>query len=341
MKIHSIGIDLGKTTFHLVALGERGKILLQKKLSHKQLLAFTANLPTSLIGLEACSGSHFLGRALSQQGHEVRLIPAQFVKPFVKSNKNDYLDAEAIAEAVERQNMRFVPIKTEAQLDLQALHRVRARLVSRRTAVINQVRAFLLERGIVFRKGPATLRRHMPEILENGDAQLSPRMRGLLALLWEEWKHLEEQIHSLSGEIETISTNDEACQRLRQIPGVGPLVASATVAAIGNGAAFRKGREFAAWLGLVPRQYSTGGKPRLLGISKRGNPYLRKMFIHGARAAVLRLKREGSLLGAWMNGLEARAPRNVLIVAMANKLARIAWAVLASGEPYRAAVLAA
>lgn len=341
MKIHSIGIDLGKTTFHLVALGERGKILLQKKLSHKQLLAFTANLPTSLIGLEACSGSHFLGRALSQQGHEVRLIPAQFVKPFVKSNKNDYLDAEAIAEAVERQNMRFVPIKTEAQLDLQALHRVRARLVSRRTAVINQVRAFLLERGIVFRKGPATLRRHMPEILENGDAQLSPRMRGLLALLWEEWKHLEEQINSLSGEIETISTNDEACQRLRQIPGVGPLVASATVAAIGNGAAFRKGREFAAWLGLVPRQYSTGGKPRLLGISKRGNPYLRKMFIHGARAAVLRLKREGSLLGAWMNGLEARAPRNVLIVAMANKLARIAWAVLASGEPYRAAVLAA
>lgn len=341
MKIHSIGIDLGKTTFHLVALGERGKILLQKKLSHKQLLAFTANLPTSLIGLEACSGSHFLGRALSQQGHEVRLIPAQFVKPFVKSNKNDYLDAEAIAEAVERQNMRFVPIKTEAQLDLQALHRVRERLVSRRTAVINQVRAFLLERGIVFRKGPATLRRHMPEILENGDAQLSPRMRGLLALLWEEWKHLEEQINSLSGEIETISTNDEACQRLRQIPGVGPLVASATVAAIGNGAAFRKGREFAAWLGLVPRQYSTGGKPRLLGISKRGNPYLRKMFIHGARAAVLRLKREGSLLGAWMNGLEARAPRNVLIVAMANKLARIAWAVLASGEPYRAAVLAA
>ncbi|MBZ5646610.1 MAG: IS110 family transposase [Acidobacteriia bacterium] len=341
MKIRSIGIDLGKTTFHLVALGERGKAIIKKKFSRQQLLSFTANLEPSLIGLEACSGSHFLGRALSLQGHDVRLIPAQFVKPFVKSNKNDYLDAEAIAEAVERQNMRFVPIKTDDQLDLQALHRVRERLVSRRTAVINQIRAFLLERGLTFCKGPATLRRQMPEILENGDQHLSPRMRGLLASLWQEWKQLEEQIGSLSGEIESICASDPACQRLRQIPGVGPLVATAVVAAIGNGAAFGKGREFAAWLGLVPRQYSTGGKPKLLGISKRGNPYLRKMFIHGARAAVLRLKREESPIGRWMNGLEARAPRNVLIVAMANKLARITWAVLSSGEPYRAATVAA
>jgi len=341
MKIRSIGIDLGKTTFHLVALGERGKTVIKKKLSRKQLLSFTANLQPSLIGLEACSGSHFLGRALSQQGHEVRLIPAQFVKPFLKSNKNDYLDAEAIAEAVERENMRFVPIKTEDQLDLQALHRVRERLVSRRTAVINQVRAFLLERGTSFRKGPASLRRQMPEILEDGEAQLSPRMRALLATLWQEWKHLEEQIELLSTEIGSICDGDPACRRLRQIPGVGPLVATAVVAAIGNGAAFRKGREFAAWLGLIPKQYSTGGRTKLLGISKRGNTYLRKMFIHGARAAVLRLKREGSLIGAWMNALEARAPRNVLIVAMANKLARITWAVLSSGEPYRAATVAA
>ena len=341
MQIRSIGIDLGKTTFHLVALGERGQVVIRKKLSRTQLLVFTGNLTTALIGLEACSGSHFLARALEQQGHRVRLIPAQFVKPFLKSNKNDYLDAEAIAEAVERENMRFVPIKTDDQLDLQALHRVRERLVSRRTAVTNQMRAFLLERGMVFRKGPATLRRELPEILENADAQLSARMRGLLALLWREWKELEEQIAALSADIEAICDHDPACQRLRQIPGIGPLVASATVAAIGNGAAFRKGREFAAWLGLVPRQYSTGGKTRLLGISKRGNPYLRKMFIHGARAAVLRLKREGTTIGAWMNGLEARAAKNVLIVAMANKLARIAWAVLSSGEPYRATVTAA
>lgn len=294
MQICSVGIGLGKTTFHLVALGEHGKVLVRKKFSRKQLVAFTANLQTPLIGLEACSGAHFLGRVLQEQGHEVRLIPAQFVKPFVKSNKNDFLDAEAIAEAVERQNMRFVPIKTDDQLDLQALHRVRDRLVSRRTAVINQLRAFLLERGITFRKGPATLRKQMPEILENAEENLSSRMRSLLDLLWQEWKSLDQRVEGLSLEMESISVTDPACQRLRKIPGVGPLVATAIVAAIGNGAAFHKGREFAAWLGLVPRQYSTGGKTKLLGISKRGNLYLRKMLIHGARAAVLRLKRERS-----------------------------------------------
>src|SRR5256884_9631967 len=186
MQIRSVGIDLGKTTFHLVALGDNGKVLLKKKFTQKQLIAFTANMQTCLIGMEACSGSHFLGRALREQGHDVRLIPAQFVRPFVKSNKNDYRDAEAIAEAVERENMRFVPIKTEDQLDLQALHRVRDRLVARRTSVINQIRAFLLERGISFRKGPASLRRQMPEILENADAKLSTSMRRLLAFLWQE-----------------------------------------------------------------------------------------------------------------------------------------------------------
>ncbi len=250
MKIHSIGIDLGKSTFHLVALGEHSSVIIRKKLSRKQLLAFTANLEPALIGMEACSGSHFLGRALSEQGHRVRLIPAQFVKPFLKSNKNDFLDAEAIAEAVERENMRFVPIKTDDQLDLQALHRVRERLVSRRTAVINQIRAFLLERGVTFRKGPASLRRQMPEILENAQTQLSPRIRALLATMWEEWKQLDEQVESF----ETIGSEDPVCQRLREIPGVGPLIASAVVASIGNGAAFHKGREFAAWLGLIPKQ---------------------------------------------------------------------------------------
>ena len=229
MKIQSIGIDLGKTTFHLVALGERGKIVVRKKLSRKQLLAFTANLDPALIGMEACSGSHFLGRALSQQGHDVRLIPAQFVKPFLKSNKNDFLDAEAIAEAAERENMRFVPLKSDDQLDLQALHRVRERLVSRRTAVINQIRAFLLERGITFRKGPSSLRRQMPEILENGDEQLSPRIRSLLAMMWEEWKRLDEQVESFNTQIEAIGSDDPVCQRLREIPGVGPLIASAVL----------------------------------------------------------------------------------------------------------------
>jgi transposase len=336
MQIRSVGIDLGKTTFHLVALDDNGKVLLKRKFTQKQLITFTANLQTSLIGMEACGGAHFLGRALRAQGHEVKLIPAQFVKPFVKSNKNDFLDAEAIAEAVDRQNMRFVPIKTDDQLDLQALHRVRDRLIARRTSVINQLRAFLLERGLVFARSPAKLRERMPEILENAEEDLTPRMRNLLAMLWNEWKDLELQIEEMNDEVERIASSDAACVRLRQIPGIGPLVATAIVAAIGNGAAFHKGREFAAWLGIVPRQYSTGGKARLYGISKRGNNYLRKILIHGARAVVLRSKRDRIAIGGWMTALEARAPRNVLIVATANKLARIAWAVLSSGQDYRA-----
>jgi transposase len=335
MQIHSIGIDLGKTTFHLVALGAAGKVLVKKKFSQKQLLAYTANLQTSLIGLEACSGAHFLGRALRNQGHDVRLIAAQFVKPFVKSNKNDFVDAEAIAEAVERKNMRFVPIKTDDQLDLQAIHRVRDRLVSRRTAVINQIRAFLLERGLVFAKRPAQLKASMADVLENADADLTPMMRNLINVLWSEWKLIEQQLDELNDELERICAADAGCTRIRQIPGIGPVVATAIVAAIGNGAAFHKGREFAAWLGIVPRQYSTGGKTNLLSISKRGNVYLRKILIHGARAAVLRIKRDRAPIGAWLDRLDARAHKNVVVVAMANKLARTAWAVLSSGNDYR------
>ena len=335
MDIASIGIDLGKNTFHLVALNQQGKIVVRKKFSRRQLLAYSANLPVSLIGLEACAGAHFLGAALRDQGHKVRLIPAQFVKPFRKSNKNDFLDAEAIAEAVTRQNMRFVPIKTDDQLDLQALHRVRDRLVQRRTAVINQIRGFLLERGIVFAQGPASLRRQMPLLLEDAEQNLTPRLRTLLAHLWEEWKGLIADVERMAEQIDAIAGADAACRRLRSIPGVGPLVATATVAAIGNGAAFRRGREFAAWLGLVPRQYSTGGKSWLGSISKRGNAYLRRMFVHGARAVLLRVKYDTGGFGRWVRQLEQRAPRNKVIVAVANKLARIAWAVLARGVEYQ------
>jgi transposase len=341
MTIASVGIDLGKTTFHLVALDDHGKVVARSKFSRQQLLAYTANLPNSLIGIEACSGAHFIGAALREQGHDVRLLPAQFVKPFLKSNKNDFLDAEAIAEAVARQNMRFVPIKTDDQLDLQALHRVRDRLVHRRTALINQIRGFLLERGITFAQGPANLRRQMPALLEDAEQKITPRMRNLLAHLWQEWKSLNEEVERVSDEIDSIAAQDAACQRLRQIPGVGPLVATATVAAIGNGAAFRKGREFAAWLGLIPRQHSTGGKARLLGISKRGSIYLRRMFIHGARAMLLRVKYDTGRLGQWAHQLELRAPRNKVVVAVANKLARIAWAVLSTGEEYRNTAIAA
>ncbi len=335
MRIASIGIDLGKTTFHLVALGERSKVLVRKKFSRAQLLAYTAKLPSSLIGLEACAGAHFLGAALREQGHQVRLIAGQFVKPYRKSNKNDFLDAEAIAEAVSKQNMRFVPIKTEEQLDVQATHRVRDRLVQRRTALINEIRGFLLDRGLTFAAQPIHLRKNLPAVIEDAEQNLSPRLRWLLDRLWQEWKQLEIEIQTITDELERVSKEDGLCRRLRQIPGFGPLVSTATVAAIGNGAAFRRGRDFAAWLGVVPRQYSTGGKQKLFGISKRGNLYLRRMLIHGARSVLLRVKYDTGGFGQWVHRLAQRAPRNKVVVAIANKLARIAWAVLSSGQDYR------
>jgi transposase len=335
MHIASIGIDLGKNTFHLVGLGERNKILLRKKLSRAQLLAYTANVPTSLVGLEACSGAHFLGARLREQGHDVRLIPAQFIKPYRKSNKNDFIDAEAIAEAVGKENMRFVPIKSEEQLDVQALHRVRDRLVQGRTALINEIRGFLLERGMTFAVRPTQLRKKLPEVIEDAEQNLSSRLRWLLERLWLEWKQVDHDIQAITEEIERISEENALCRRLRQIPGFGPLVASATVAAIGNGAAFRRGRDFAAWLGVVPRQYSTGGKQKLLGISKRGNVYLRRMLIHGARAVLFRIRYDTAGFGQWVQRLAQRAPRNKVVVAIANKLARMAWAVLSSGREYR------
>jgi transposase len=335
MYIASIGIDLGKTTFHLVALGEHNKVLLRKKFSRPQLLAYTANLPASLVGLEACAGAHFVGAALREQGHEVRLIPAQFVKPYRKSNKNDFLDAEAIAEAVTKQNMRFVQLKTQEQLDWQAMHRVRDRLVQRRTALINEIRGFLLERGITFAAQPIHLRKNLPGVIEDAEQNLSPRLRWLLDHMWQEWKQIEAEVQEISDEIERISNEDARCRQLRQIPGFGPIVSTAIVAAVGNGAAFRRGRDFAAWVGIVPRQYSTGGKQELYGISKRGNIYLRRMLIHGARSVLFRVKYDTGGFGQWVQRLAQRAPRNKVVVAIANKLARIAWAVLSSGRDYR------
>jgi transposase len=335
MKIASIGIDIGKTTFHLVALDEHGSIVIRRKFSRKALLVYTAKLASSLIGMEACGGAHCLARLLRDQGHQVRLIPGQFVKRYREANKNDYLDAEAIAEAVTRKKLRFVPIKTEDQLDVQGLHRVRERLVHNRTEVINQIRGFLLERGVTFNRGPLSLRKGMPDLLEDAEQNLTPQLRSLLAHLWQEWQSLNSQIERIGAAIEEVAESDAACQRLRKIPGVGPLVSTATVAAIGNGAAFKRGRDFAAWLGLVPKQHSTGGKAKLLGITKRGNRYLRKLFVHGARAVLLRVKYDTGGFGQWVHRLAARAPRNKVIVAIANKLARIAWVVLASGNEYQ------
>ncbi len=335
MELHTIGIDLGKTVFHLVGLNLRDEVVVRKKFSRRQLLQFTANLQVDLIGMEACGGAHFLGRALREQGHEVRLMPAQYVKPYVKTNKNDYIDAEAIAEAVARPTMRFVPIKTDDQLDMQSLHRVRERWVMRRTAIVNQIRGLLLERGITLQKGRSHVNTALPGILEDADSKLSGALRVLLAQLKLELDQTTMRIDEADAVLNQTARENEACQRLVTIPGIGPVTATALIAAIGNGAAFRKGREFSAWMGVVPREHSTGGKQKLLGISKHGNSYLRSLFIQGARAVLQHRTKQTTGLSEWLEKLISRTHHNVVAVALANKLARIAWAVLAQGKRYQ------
>src|SRR6266481_3193464 len=258
--INTIGIDIGKNTFHLVGLDKRGAIVLRIKLSRSQLERRLANVPCCLVGLEAGCGSHHIARQIRALGHDARLIPAQYVKPFLKGHKNDYRDAEAIAEAVQRPTMRFVAIKTPEQMDLLALHRVRSRLVGQRTGVINQIRGFLIERGIIVRQGVVPLRKALPDILSSNNDALSPRMVTLIAELAQDWRRLDERIAAVSDEIESLAEQDEACQRVMTVPGVGPIISSAVVAAIGNGAGFTQGRDFGAWLGLVPKQESTGDR---------------------------------------------------------------------------------
>ena len=333
--ITTIGIDLGKNTFHLVGLDRRGAIASQLKLSRGQLERRLVNVPPCLIGMEACSGSHHIGRRLTALGHDVRLIPAQYVKPFLKGHKNDYRDAEAIAEAVQRPTMRFVAIKTPEQMDLLALHRVRSRLVGQRTGLINQIRGFLIERGITVRQGVMPLRKALPDILGSNAEALSPRMVGLIADLAQDWRRLDERIAAVSAQIEALAQQDESCERLMTIPGVGPIISSAVVAAIGNGTGFKQGRDFAAWLGLVPKQESTGDRTILGKISKRGNKYLRTLFVQAAHVVLVR--RPGAAkraLWPWIEQASRRLHRNMLAIALANKLARIAWAVLARGRAY-------
>src|ERR1700758_1821547 len=338
MEIRTIGIDLEKTVFHLVGFNARGEVVVRRKCSRTQLLRFTSNLRECLIGMEACGGSHFLGRALREQGHDVRLMPAQYVKPYVKTNKNDYIDAEAIAEAVTRPSMRFVPIKTDDQLDLQSLHRVRERWVVCRTAVINQMRGLLLERDITIRKGRQHIETALPLILEDPDNKLSGALRVLLTQLQIEMQYLHRQIEESDKLIVRIAGDLDACRRLVAIPGIGPLTATATIAAIGNGAA-KKGRGFAAWLGVVPGEYSTGGKQTLTGTSRRGNKYLRKLFVLGAHTVLLQRTKQSSGLSTWLASLTARKRKQVATVALANKMARMVWAVLFKGEAYRPPLL--
>ena len=335
--IAAIGIDIGKNWFHVVGLDGRGAVALRQKWSRGQVEARLANMPRCLIGMEACVGAHHLSRRLSLLGHDARLMPAKYVRPYSKGQKNDFRDAEAIAEAVQRPTMKFVATKTADQLDLQALHRVRERLVSQRTGVINQIRAFLLERGVAVRQGLRVLRAELPGILATRCDVLAPRMIRIIEDLAGDWRRLDERIEALSGEIEALARRDGDCERLMSVPGIGPLISSAMVAAIGAGDTFTKGRDFAAWLGLVPKQFSTGDRTVLGKISKRGNRYLRALFVQAAWVVPIRSKNwERYGLKPWIEAAKRRLHRNVLAIALANKLARIAWGVLAHGRNFAA-----
>ena len=334
-----VGIDIGKNSFHIVALDDRGAIVLRQKWSRSQVGTRFANMPPCLIGMEACVGAHHLSRKLKAFGHDARLMPAKYVRPYSKGQKNDFRDAEAIAEAVQRPTMKFVTTKTADQLDLQALHRVRERLVSQRTGIINQIRAFLLERGIAVRQGQRFLRTELPRILATPPDVLSLRMVRLIEGLTEDWRRLDQRIEDLSSEIEELANSDPACVRLMSIPGIGPIISSAMVAAIGTGDGFSKGRDFAAWLGLVPKQISTGDRTILGSISKRGNRYLRVLFVQAAWVTLVKVspnRWQGHGLKPWIEAAKKRLHHNVLTIALANKLARIAWSVLVRGRGFEA-----
>jgi len=335
-----IGIDIGKNSFHIVGLDYRGAIVLRQKWSRGQIEARLANMPPCLIGMEACVGAHHLSRKLKAFGHDARLMPAKYVRPYSKGQKNDFRDAEAIAEAVQRPTMKFVATKTAEQLDLQALHRVRERLVSQRTGIINQIRAFLLERSVAVRQGLRFLRAELPRILAAPPDVLSPRMVRVIKDLAEDWRRLDERINQLSNPV--LARQDTGCERLMSVPGIGPIISSAMVAAIGTGEAFAKGRDFAAWLGLVPKQMSTGDRTILGKISKRGNRYLRVLFVQAAWVVLIKpMSWERHGLKHWIEAARKRLHRNVLAIALANKLARIAWGVLAGGRAFEASKLQA
>ena len=285
---HTIGIDTGKNIMHLIGLDDQGAIVLREKIARGRIAAWLANVPRCLIGIEAGMATHYVARELTALGHDGKQVPPAYAKPFRQGHKNDFRDAYAVAEAVQRPSTRCVPVKTDNQLDLQALHRVRSRLISDRTAVINQIRSFLLERGMPVRQGLRFLRHQLPDILATRTDVLSPRMVRIVEDLAGDWSHLDERIENVTDEIEALARGDASCRQLMTVPGIGPIIASAMVAAIGNGIAFARGRDFAAWLGLVPKQMSTGDRTILGRITKRGNRYLRMLFMQGARVILLR-----------------------------------------------------
>jgi transposase len=335
MKVTTIGIDLAKNVMQVHGMDERGKAVLKKQLKREQVAAFFAKLEPCLIGMEACGSAHHWGRKLAAFGHTVKLMAPQFVKPYVKANKNDAADAEAICEAVSRPTMRFVAVKTVEQQGILAVHRARQGFVKARTAQANQIRGLLSEFGIVIAQGIGHIAKRVPDILEDAENGLAGPFRQLLQRLAENLKEMDRQVGELEVQIQLWHRESAASCKLAQIPGVGPLTASALVASLGDAKSFHNGRQMAAWLGLVPRQHSSGGKPTLLGISKRGDTYLRTLFIHGARA-VVRASERRAQTDTWLKRVLLRRHKNVAAVALANKNARIAWALLAHGREYAA-----
>ena len=334
-KISVLGIDLGKSVIQVHGVDESGEAVVRRRLSRAKLKEFMARLEPCLVGMESGGGSQYWARLFRGYGHDARLMAPQHVKPYVKGNKTDGGDAQAVCEAVQRPTMRFVRVKTVEEQEVQMVHRVRSRAVKERTRLVNQVRGMLLEYGIAVSRGRAQLRRRLPEVLEDGENELTDRGRTLFAELYEEVCELDEQVKRYDARIEALSRADERCRRLDEVMGVGALTASAVVAHAGDGSGFASARHFAASLGLVPRQYSTGGKPRLLGISKRGDKYLRTLLIHCARAALRCADKRTDRLSRWAVAVERRRGKNVAVVALANKLARIVWALLSRGTRYQ------
>lgn len=336
-EITTIGLDLAKQVFHAVCCDGRGKVVGKRVLRRSQVRGYFARLGPVLVGMEACAGAHYWARELQRLGHTVKLLPARRVKAFVGGNKHDYNDALAIAEAVVRPAIRGVAVKTPAQQDIQALHRLRQQCVAARTALGNQLRGLLGEYGVVLPRGPGSLRRRLPGLLEEAENGLSPFFRQLLAQGYRQLCELDAHIASYDAQLVRQVRDSAACQRLQTIPGFGPVVASVFHALVGDGRAYRRGRDVSAALGLVPRQHSSGGKTVLLGISKRGDRYLRGLLVHGARAVVRQAAGKDDRLSRWIARLKAQRGHNKAVVALANKLARIGWAVLAHEQVYRAA----
>ncbi len=338
--ISVLGIDIAKRVFHAVGMDETGKIVFRKRVSRPDLMPFIAKLPPVRIGMEACGGAHYWSRRFREHGHEVKLMAPQFVKAYVKSNKNDTRDAEAIGEAVTRPTMRFVPTKEVHQQDIQALHRVRERLIGARRALVNEVHGLLHEYGIVMPKGVSKFRKAVVGKLETDKEKLTPMSQEMFWKLVDEFSTLEEQLAYYQDKLDTLAETHPECQRLMTIPGIGPLTATALIAAVSDVEMFKNGRQFAAWLGLVPRQHSTGGETRLLGISKRGDSYVRKLLIHGARATLRFAGVKTERRNQWIRGLLERRGWNRTAVAVANKNARIVWALLHQGGVYQEPVSA-